>query len=255
MGPYEMFPAQFSTLTGGETGCGGCSYSLYFDIDRVRNQLSGTPTGVPPYGISYPQTNQIKYSLPLYQFRPYPQAWPLLTSGAVEITYRGVGSSGQCVTTTGGFFYPTGSGQICYESGVGCDDVSPCMVLMESVSIKVNPSLYGPSFPGAIPTGIWVVSVINYGATGQAAFQSWVLANNTGTTGFAYNSQYSTESGLTYTSPFVQNIQCNSNTSMIIDIDYYVNGLGYVSGAWFGYGTYHIPTLYFNRGCSPCEGI
>ena len=257
MGPYEMFPSRFSTITGSETGCGGCNYSFSFDVDRVRNQLSGVITGVVPYSTTSPGVNQIRYNMPLYQFRQYPQAWPQLLSGAVEVTYRGFGSSGQCVTTTGGFFYPTGSGQICYESGVGCDDIAPCRVSTESVSIKINPSLYGPSFPASIPTGIWVITLINYGTsvTGAAAFQSWVLTNNTGTTGFTYNSEYSQQSGVTYTAPTTQTINCAETSRIVIDIDYYVNGLGYLSGNWLGYGTYHVPTMYLGRSCTPCTGI
>lgn len=254
MGPYEMFPSQFQTLTGGQTGCDGCRWTYSTSIEPVRNQLSGALTGVPPYTVTSPGAGQLNYSLPLYQSRPFPALWPLLVSGAVDVTWRGTGYDGWCLTTTGGFYYPSGSGQICYESGRGCQEMFGCDIFQESIQIRVSPSLYGPSFPSSIATGLWVVTVVNTAATGTGMVTSWVLNNTTGTTGFAYNPAYHPVSGLLY-SLSSSRLACGTSRDLWIDIDYFVNGLGYSSGQWLGRGTYHIPTLSINRGCNTCAGL
>lgn len=254
MGPYELFPSQSSALTGSQTGCGGCRYSQAYSIQGIRNQTSGLPTGLSAFSISTPAQNQTSITLPLYMANNYPSPNQLLLSGAVTVTHRRLGSSGDCMGSTGQFFYPTGSGQICYESGIVCDALSPCYVIDESVSIRINPSLYGPNFLGSMPSGIWRVTVINTNNATGALFNQWVLPNNNGTTGFVYASGYSVASGVTYQGPDWQQIECGTSTLGIVDIDYFVFGAA-TGSSWNGTGTYFVPNVTFTKTCTACTGI
>jgi hypothetical protein len=52
MGPFDLLPGGASTLTGSQTGCGGCNFNTTFNVQCIRNQISGQFTGVPAFTVT-----------------------------------------------------------------------------------------------------------------------------------------------------------------------------------------------------------
>jgi len=257
MGPFDLLPGGASTLTGSQTGCGGCNFSTTFNVQGIRNQISGQFTGVPAFTVTTGSTLGAlparTFTLPLYNSAIGSGINNLLLTGAATVTWAAVGASGNCTPLTGIIYYPTGSGSICYDPGTGCDVSAPCIVPPgnEKLSIQIHPSLYGPTFNYSIPTGMWAITVINTTVTGSDPFNysQYYLYNNTGMTGWIPSSGYS-YSGVYLSNQSSMEIPCGGGGSTTVMMQYYVYG---ASGQ--PTGTYFVPMLNLHKNCSPCIAI